>query len=130
MVRLWKDAQRWREAQRAQIQERDKARRLYGKMEQMGLLKSVYGGDPTEHIGTALILAREYGIELWCGTSHSEARAVLPREKWISEPDPDVSPWDYGAFLNTPPESIYAFHRCPQVAICRCLINAKIAGVL
>jgi len=90
-------------------------------------------GNPALHIGTALQLAKLYGMTFGIGTSYSQCRVGLPRNRWQNPLDENVNQFHYGVFYQKPSnqiDSIYAYHNRLELAICRCLMFAKIAKVI
>jgi len=92
------------------------------------------GDGPAFDVGTALQLAEEYHIELHIGTCYSQCRAVLECQYWQSGITIGVKSAQFGSFCENQPhdeiEAICAFGFDVKTAICKCLVNARIAGVI
>lgn len=89
---------------------------------------------PAINIGSAIREANHYGIEFDVGTTHYDCRAILPRSKWQRDINRNVS-LETLAFFTVPRsyDEIEAFQGISdriEIAICRCLIQARIAGVI
>jgi hypothetical protein len=96
-------------------------------MESLGL-------QPDTRIGTAIKTANCYGIEFDIGTTHYDCRAILPRSKWHNEIDRTVS-LETLAFFTIPKsydeiEDFQGISDRIEIAICKCLIQARVAGVI
>ena len=76
-------------------------------------------GNPMDHIGTALQLARETGITLVPGLSFGSCRAVLPRECWKGLPKVSYIP--LGDWIDRVD---------PCEAICLCALSCRNVGIL
>ena len=88
---------------------------------------------PLRHTGICIQLIHNYGIELHKGLSSSDCRAVLPKSKWQYPINKDVRSFKYGTFMEMNPDEvqdIVGFGRTVNEAVCKCLINAKVAGVI
>lgn len=89
---------------------------------------------PASHIGAAMQLANYYSLEFDIGTTMYDCRAILWREKWQREINKNIS-LESLAFFTIPKtydeiESIQGISDRIEVAICKCLIQARIAGVI
>lgn len=88
---------------------------------------------PFRYVGICVQLIHNYGIELHKGLSSSDCRAVLPKSKWQYSINKDVCSFKYGTFMEMNPgevQDIVGFGKTINEAVCKCLINAKIAGVI
>lgn len=127
---------RWRESRRRRREASERKEYLFSLRNFLSSEGIVADGpgNPTLDIGQALRLADKYGVELHVGMTYADCRAVLPRSRWAGEILAGVRSEHFGAFLANEPheqiDSIYAFsHEVPE-AICKCLRNARIAGVI
>lgn len=90
-------------------------------------------GDPLRDAGTAIRLIKRYNLDLHIGMSYGDCRCVLEKTNWQNPLNKDIDSYDYGTFTLINPddvESIYAFGFTVQEAVAKCLINARIAGVI
>jgi hypothetical protein len=115
------------------------ASKVCGKMAELGLLDTslfplAEHSPPTRCIGTAIKFANHYGVEFSVGTHFGECRAVLPREKWTGPVDRNVPLEDLALF--TIPQShdeiqnFQGIDKRLEIAVCKCLIQARTAGVI
>lgn len=89
---------------------------------------------PVVNIGNAIKEANRYGLEFNVGTAGYDCRAILPRSKWKKPIDKTV-PLKMLAFFTIPQsyeeiENIQGISDRIEIAICKCLIMARIAGVI
>jgi hypothetical protein len=90
-------------------------------------------GDPACDIGTALDLANNYKVEIQRGTCYGDCVAFILKQDWQYELYRGVCSFAYGTWTYREPdqiEDIAAWGHSVQVAVCKCLINAAVAGVL
>jgi len=91
-------------------------------------------GNPAEHVGTALELAKGYNITLHRGTCYGDCVADITKEHWLNPIHPDIKSGRFGTWFEDQShdeiKAIYAYGHDVQTAICQCLINARIAGVI
>jgi hypothetical protein len=85
-------------------------------------------------IGGAIQIANQYGIEFDIGTTGWDCRAILRRSKWHNPIDRNVS-LETLSFFRIPQsyEQIQEFQGISpriEIAICKCLIIARTAGVI
>jgi hypothetical protein len=108
---------------------------LYQRMKDLGFEGkeglSIYS-NPTKDLGDAINWAKKYNLELFGKTAFNIC-ADLDKKFWKSKINPTICQWAYGRLLQQPLDeinSINGFGRSVQEAVCRCLINARIAGVI
>lgn len=121
---------------RRELEDKQKIDRLNQAMLQAGFIQ---GGrfsypSPAIHIGLAIEMAENFGIEIHIGTCYGDCRAVLPKEKWRYSLNTSVKSGSFGTFLaDMNPKDIheiYAFGSTVQEAVCKCLLNCRTAGVI
>lgn len=114
-------------------QEKERENNKFGRQLQgLGLEFSGIGEIYTD-VGKAIEVAKQYGIEFYIGTCYSQCRAVLPKSSWKNQIDDNVCPFNYGTFIHKPVwaiDSISGFGSNVCHAVTRCLINARVAGVI
>ena len=114
----------------------EEAQQVYQELKQYNLLDEIRClpfSNPARNIGSAIKLAKQYNVTLHSGTCYGDCRAELSKDDWIADIHPNVYVWDYCDFILKPREEIdriNAWHRNPEMAICRCLIRAKKSGVI
>lgn len=89
--------------------------------------------NPAVYIGSALRLASLYKMTFGEGTSYGDCRVDLPRSSWQQPLNETVSQFEYGVWYEKPVneiDSIFAYRHRLELAICRCLVFAKKAGVI
>jgi len=107
---------------------------------QMRHLELIGNGDVLENdypvylVGAALRIANKYGITFDIGTRMGDCRAILPRSRWLKPIDRTV-PLESLAFFTIPKsyddiEDFQGMSDKIEIAICRCLIAARTAGVI
>lgn len=105
----------------------DEEKEIAEKMRSLGLI-------PDTRIGAAIQIANKYGITFDVGTTRYDCRAILPRSKWENQIDRNAS-LETLAFFTIPQsydeiEDFQGISDRIEIAICQCLIQARIAGVL
>ena len=84
-------------------------------------------------IGSLMEMANHYHLQFAIGTSYGDCRAVLNKENWLYPISVKVPSTAYGTFYEVESseiEDITGFGRTIDLAIMRCLLNARIAGVI
>lgn len=76
-------------------------------------------GNPIDHVGIALEVARDYGIVLGPGLSYGQICAALPPEKWRKQP-----------LVMYLPAGNWVNRSDVREAICDCLISCYAVGIL
>ena len=115
------------------------ASKVCGELAKLGLLDTTLfplaeHSPPSRCIGTAIKFANHYGIDFSVGTHYGECRAILPRGKWKSPIDQDVS-LESLAFFTIPKtykeiQNFQGIDNRLEIAVCKCLIAARTAGVI
>jgi len=75
--------------------------------------------NPLDHIGHALRLAKQHGIELAPGITNGSVRAYLPENRWKGGPT-----------VNWIPNGSWVDRQEPCEAICCCLLSCRQVGIL
>ena len=105
----------------------DEEKEIATTMRELGLI-------PDTRTGTAIQIANKYGITFDVGTTRYDCRAILPRSKWENPIDKSVS-LETLVFFTIPQsydeiEDFQGISDRIEIAICKCLIQARIAGVI
>jgi len=91
-------------------------------------------GSPAHDIGIALEMADQFGVEIHRGMCYADCRASIPKERWKYPLNTEIKSGRYGSFLEEQDpdeiESIYGYGGDVPEAVSRCLIHARIAGVI
>lgn len=106
---------------------------LGDRVRELGFRCTAY--NPGESVTAAIRLMEEYGMGLTTGIA--SYIIFLPKEKWERELNLDVPAGQYGSFFKDietkakkGKQSIDGMGFTIQEAVCKCLINARNAGVL
>lgn len=106
---------------------------LGARVQELGFRCTAY--NPGENVTAAIRLMEEYGMELTTGIA--KYIVFLPKEKWERELNLNVPAGQYGSFfkdveieVKKKRQNIDGMGITIQEAVCKCLINARNAGVL
>jgi len=129
LLKIWKDGNLESAISLLKYSKRksDEEKEIASKMKSLGLI-------PDTRIGAAIQIANKYGITFDVGTTGYDCRAILPRSKWENPIDRSV-PLETLAFFTIPQsyDKVKDFQGISdriEIAICKCLIQARIAGVI
>ena len=84
-------------------------------------------------IGSLIEMANHYHLQFAIGTCYGDCRAVLNKEYWLYPISDKVPATAYGTFYEivfSEIANITGFGNTIELAIMRCLLNARIAGVI
>lgn len=98
--------------------ETDEGRTRLRRLEACGV-EWRFAGNPVDHIGIALEVAKDYGIEIRPGLTYADCRAILPPDKWRKQPD-----------IFYVPDGSWVVRGDVRAAICDCLISCHQVGIL
>jgi len=129
LLKIWKDGNLESAISLLKYSKRksDEEKEIASKMKSLGLI-------PDTRIGAAIQIANKYGITFDVGTTRYDCRAILPHSKWENPIDRNVS-LETLAFFTIPQsydeiEDFQGISDRIEIAICKCLIQARIAGVI
>lgn len=109
------------------------ARSTLAQMKREGLVDSSFVGNPAEHIGSTMKLATRWHLTLVKGTCYGDCKAILHENCWLKPVNRHIPSWVYGTFTLKEPDDVHeicGFGHSVQQAVCKCLLNAKTAGVI
>lgn len=115
----WQRIKRWLCPPPPPKSETREGRALLAALRAAGLLIDTGWANPVDHIGAAWKLAKHHGIELGIGTSSTQLRAYLPKERWRGQP-----------IVNYIPLGDWVERADLCEAICICALNCRRIGVL
>lgn len=88
-------------------------------------------GDPTQDIGNALELMRNYKMFLSIGTHYAQCQCTIEKDNFMFPVRDGIKSSDVGSFKEDGEiNSIYAFHSDVCLAICKCCMFAHKGGVI